>query len=502
MAVSTVEHSDSDAVTPRRGVRTYALLWPLQFLAGFTMAVVTLAMTIPVGAYRPFETGSAVLLAIGYGLTFIFFTSAAPLGGLLADRWGPKKTLLASNIGWLVLMAVSLASLTAGLLPEWLVWVALFGRVACQSVQLTALASSIPILIPKRHLSQANGSRMILTTAVAAFEAPIAAALYPAFGLRAMILITCVVVIAAIACLIPAEIPLARLGDGAVAGRVAIRRAYQPLRAYIRSRRGLVTLFVFFAVFNFVVGFAEVADGAITQGFGSAATLNIVLGAGLVSMLATTVGITIWGTPRQPIRWLTIFSVIFGGALVLGAARPNLLVVVAAAVLFLGCAPFIMGIISTMLHLKTEPALMGRMMGLQTMIIGISYGAGNVVGALCGAIPRPLIGGAHLRTGLLAALVGTGWANGRGYAFLTMTVGVLTIVTVVLLSRRPSLRDIDTTLPDVTTEDLQHRHAPVAVQPPPPSTLPQQPDGTLPQATHHPASTAHRSPAEEPSSAG
>ena len=246
-----------------------------------------------------------------------------------------------------------------------------------------------------------------------------------------------------------------------------------------------MALFGIFALFNFVVGFAEIADRSITQSFGSPATLNIVLGAGVVSMLATTVGITIWGTPRRSVRWLLIFSLLLAVALVLGAARPNLLVVAAAAVLFLGSAPFIMAIISTLLHTKTEPGLMGRMMGLQTLVIGITYGAGNVVGGLCAAFTRPLIGGHHLSTGFLATLVGAGWAYGRGYAFMAMIVGVLTIVIVLLLGRRPSLRYIGTNLPDVTSEDLLRRQAPLEPRP----GDPRPGDTGQPQPAHRPVST-------------
>jgi MFS family permease len=489
--VSTVEYSGSgrDTIAPRGGVRTYAvLLWPLQFLAGLIMGIVTLAMAIPVNAYGSFWAGSALALAVGYGATFVFFTPAAALGGLLVDRWGPKKTLLASNVGYLTLMVVSLVSLAAGYLPEWLVWVALLGRVASQSVQITALESAVPVLFPKRYIGRANGSRMFLTTAVAAFEAPLAAALFPVIGLKIVLLVTCAVVIAAIAAVVRAEIPFARQPETAAAGSVTSGRGYKPLRAYVRSRRGLVALLGIFAFFNFVVGFAEVADGAITQGFGSAATLDIVLGIGLISMLVSTVGITIWGLPRRPVRWLLIFSLVFAAALVLGASRPNLLPTIPAAVLFLGSAPFIMGIIGTLLQTKTEPGLMGRMMGLKTMIVGITYGAGNVVGALCSAVPRPLIGGKRLRTGFLASLVGTGQADGRGYAFMTMVLGVLAIVIFLLASRLPSLRYLDSNLPDVTAEDLAQRHAP----------LEPRPSGTEQRPAHRPANAAPMPALEEP----
>lgn len=60
-----------------------------------------------------------------------------------------------------------------------------------------------------------------------------------------------------------------------------------------------MALFGFFALFNFVVGFAEVADGAITQGFGSSVTIVIVLLLGR----------------RSPLRWPELFDSASGDAL-------------------------------------------------------------------------------------------------------------------------------------------------------------------------------------------
>lgn len=463
MDVSTVASSGpgSGTIIPRRGTRSYALLWPLQYLSGFIMAVVTLAEAIRSNAYTPFEGGSALLFALGYALTFFAFTPAAPIAGWAIDRWGPKKTLLAGNVGYLVVMVVAVLALASHTLYAWLVLASLLGRTASQSAQIAGLEASVPVLVPKRDIARANGSRMFLTASVAGFEAPLASALLPATGLLVLILATSVVVIASIVIVARADYPSSPLPLPATAATrsAATRQGYGPLLTYFRNRRGLLAILVLFLVFNFAIGFTEVADKAITNDFGSADTLNIVLGAGFVAMLATTIAITIWGTPREPVRWLRGYFVLFGLALVLGAIRPNLLVVTVAAVLFLGSAPFVMAIISTLLHTKTEPVLMGRMMGAKTMVIGIAYGCGNVLGALCAAVPKPLIGGNRLSHGFLAFLVGTGQAEGRGFAFMAMILGLVTVVAVLLIIRRPAVRDLDGDLPDVTPEDLLRGHA-------------------------------------------
>jgi len=465
VAVSAVDlpGSGHETVIPRRGARTYALVWCTQLLAMFVTAVTALSLSIGTPVYNPFYTGSVLLLAVAYALTFIPFAAASPLGGPLVDRWGPKRTLVFSGTGTLVLMSALAAVLAAGVLTIWMVWVVLLGVAAFKAVQITALESTVPLLVPKQHIVRANGSRFFLTAVTAAFALAVAGVLVPVVSMQAITWVTCLVVIIAVTCAARAGIPSARPREAAGAP-LPLRGGNKPLWAYVHGRRGLIALFGFFAVFNFVTGFAEIADREISAGFGSSATLNIVLGTGAVGMLATTVAITIWGGPRRPIRGMLGYSLVFGAALVLGSSRPNLLVVSAAAVLFLGSAPFLMAIIGTLLHTKTEPGLMGRMMGLKNLVIGISYPAGNIVAVLCGAFAKSLAGGNRAGTGFSATLVGTGQATGRGYAIMTMAVGVLTIITVLLAGRHRSLRDLDTNLADVTPDDLMAGQHPVITQ--------------------------------------
>lgn len=462
MAVSTAQRSDSAhfTVTPREGGRAYALIWFIQLLAVFSMATVTLGLTIYKNSYDTLESHGVLLLAVAFSLTFIPFSLASPLGGLFADRWGPKKTLLISNTGCLVLLVLSSIFLAAGWLPGWWVWAAVLPAAGCKSIQITGLDAAVPNMLPKRYISRGNGPRMFLTTPTAALAYPAASSLMGSVGMQGLLLITIAILIIAIfASLWVKALDAHQPGWVAPSTPLPFRGAHKRLRAYVRSRRGLITLFVIFGVFNFVVGFAEVSDRAICDGFGSSQNLNIVLGIGAAGMLAASVVIVRRGLPDRPVRWLIINCLIFGIALVFGSSRPEFFVVVLATVLFLGSGAYIMAIIGTLLQTKTEPDLMGRMMGLKQLVVGITYGAGNVVAALCSNFPNNIVPGNQLKSGFWSYLVGTGEGYGRGFAALTMLLGIATVVFVVVVARRPTLRDLDTNLPDVTVEDLAQSQA-------------------------------------------
>ncbi len=439
---------------PADGTRTYARLWPLQYLSGFAIAVATLAITIRADAFAGFFTGSAVLLALAHSLTFLAFTPVGVVSGRLVDRWGPRRVLVGSNVGYLVIMVVALLALAAAFFPPWLAIALLLARTGSQSAQLTALESSVPRLFSRRDLIRANGPRMIFTASVAGFEGPIAAVLFPVAGLLALIGATVVVLVVSLVGAVRAGIP-----DNPVPppGAEPADRTYRPLAAHVRRRPGLVIVIGAFALFNFVLGFCELSDRQVTASLGSEATTSAVLGVGFLFMIATTVGITLRGTPRGHARWLRICFLATGGAMVLGSLRPNIFLVTVAVVVFLVSATLIMAIVSTLLHANTEPSIMGRMMGVKTTTIGLFYGSGCVAAALFSNTPEALAGGERVSGGLLGAVVGSGEAYGRVYAFLTLVLGVVVLALTLGVGRHRTLRALDD--PSVAESTLPRRPA-------------------------------------------
>jgi DHA3 family macrolide efflux protein-like MFS transporter len=450
-----VEHArgQEDAV-PASGVRTYALLFATQWFAMTATALTGLVLGIYL--YRRYD--SLVALGIAYAFPYLPFVFASPFAGGVVDRWGQRRALLVANIGTLVNSSVLVVLLLTHTLP-WAVATVILGIAAAfKGLQLAALESSVPLLVPKRHILQANGSRMLLTGTAAVMAPVLVGLLLLVFPQIVIILLECAAVTLAIvtarAVRIPRATPAARTPRGTL--RADIRRAGSSLK----SRHGLLALLGFLGAISIIIGIIEVALPEIVYAFTNAGSLALILTSAWVGMLVVSIAITIWGRPRRLVRGMLSAALVFAAGMILSGLRPNVVLIAVAAFVAMGVTPIIMATIHTVLHTKVEPGMMGRTIGIKNTVIGGAHLTGNAVAGLLGAAARPLVGPHDVRSPALAAVVGHG--PGRWYAVLMVLIGLVVVLIVYRASRSRALSRVQDDLPDVTPED---RPAPVAATP-------------------------------------
>lgn len=440
-----------DAV-PVSGIRTYTLLWCSQWIA----LTASLSTTLVLGYDIYHDFHSLVMIAVAYTILFVPFVVLSPIAGALVDRWGQHRALLISNAGTLATLLVLVVLMLTDTIGLWPAITLLSIAAIFKSLQLAALESAAPLLLPKRHIGRANGSRMLLTVAAVIMGPPIVGLLLLVVKPVVLIGLECAAVALAIVVLGIVRIPSAP--DDASPGSLPteILSAY----TYLRSRRGLVAVVGFLAAISFVLAFLEIAASQAVYAFASDGGLAVVFGAGFVGMLLTSLAMTIWGRPRRLARGMLGAGLAFAAALVLGALRPSVALMATSAFVALGSAAIVMSTIQTVLHTKVEPQLLGRVMGLKNAMIGAPHIAGNVGVTAFGATLQPLVGRNHVDSPLVSAIVGNG--PGRSYAVLMLAVGVLAALYVLLAFRSQGLRRVQDDLPDVTPAD---RPAPVASTP-------------------------------------
>jgi MFS family permease len=221
---------------------------------------------------------------------------------------------------------------------------------------------------------------------------------------------------------------------------------------YLRARPGLPALLVFFGVTSFGIGFVEVILPHLVDAFAEPAALNLVFVAAVLGMTGTGVAMTIWGGPRRRVAGLLGFTLLLAGAMIVGALRPNIVVIAVAAVGFLGSTSIIVGNFQTVLCTKVEPHMLGRVMGWKNSFYGGLLQLGDILAGVSGVLVIPLVGEERVRSSVVAAVVGDG--PGRGFAVLMLAMGLLLASCVVIAHRHRPLRDLEDVLPDVTPEDL------------------------------------------------
>ncbi|GAA1510281.1 MFS transporter [Sphaerisporangium rubeum] len=441
------DHDGAATAPPVRGVRTFTIVWCGQFVAVTSLTVLNFA-----AAFYFYDKYPLPWLGIMFALPFIPFLVSSPFSGSFIDRWGVKRALLVSNIGGILLAASLVVPFLTGDFSVWHAFAVIMIVPILKSLLLPAIETSVTLLVPKRHIGRANGTRM-LVNGLGAVLGPIAAGLLiNAIGLGGIGLLVAVLLALAVLTVAAVRIPLATRQDAADSPARSSLAAFKEAWDQIKVRHGMVALMVFFGVVSFGIGFVEVLLPGLVLAFAPETSLAAVLAVGALGMTLTGVAMTIWGGPRRRVNGMLGWTLLFAAAMVLGGLRPNIVLIAVAAFVFLGTTSIIIGSFHTVLNTKVEPELLGRVMALKNVVYAGLLMLGNVTaGVLSGAL-QPLVGEDQVRSRVVAALVGDG--GNRGFALLMLAAGVVVALCTLYAYRHRRLNGLEDALPDVTPEDL------------------------------------------------
>ncbi|ACU72356.1 major facilitator superfamily MFS_1 [Catenulispora acidiphila DSM 44928] len=431
------------------GFRTFLILWSGQLLSLVGSALSGFAL----GVYVYQLTGSVTKIGLVYALSFLPLIAVSPMAGALVDRRGPRRALLESNIGCMLIMLVLAILLATHTFRWWHVYFVVSLTSVLTAMQMPAFEASVPALVAKKDLGRANGMRMFASAASGVLGPVVAGALLLAIKVQGVVLMDCLSFGFAIATLLVVRIPGARRDDQAAetSEPSTLTGDFKEGWRYVAARRGLLAMMGYLGAISFFIGVADVVITPLVLDFASARGLGAVMSIGAAGMLLTSLVMSVWGGPKRRVRGMYLFSLVMGGAIVLGSLRPNVALVALAAFLFLGAAPLIIAPSQSIVQTKVEPQLLGRVSALKNMITFTPQLVAYVLaGPLADDIFEPWVGRRHVGSSTFRTLVGDG--TGRGIAFLLMVMGVLLAVTVGLAALYRPLRHVEEELPDVMSE--------------------------------------------------
>lgn len=445
----------SDTV-PASGVRTFIALWCSQWLVVFAAALTVLVFRFDIFA----QFDSLAALTFAFLILFAPFAFLSPFAGALVDRFGHRRVLLASNVGYLVNLGALVVALLLDVPLMWPLIAILAIDAILKAPQLAALESAVPLLVPKRYLIRANAPRMLLTvTGVVLGPLVVALALtvVPPVG---VILLECVAVVVAILVLRTLHIPAVPKGEDNAARR-SLRAEVLSTWSHLRSRPGLLPVLGLLAGVSCVIAILEGAGPQNVYAFAGETGTMIVFASGWVGMLVTSIGMIVTGRPRRLARGLLAAGIVFAVALLVAASRPNVAVMAVAAFIALGSTAVFIACVQTVLHTKVAPQHLGRAMGFKNLMVAGPHMIGSTIVVTIGAGLVPVVGRDEVRSPAVSLLVGD--APGRSWAVLMLGGAALVALVVTLASRSLHLRRVQDDLPDVTPDD---RPDPASAGPP------------------------------------
>jgi MFS family permease len=429
---------------PAQGLRTFFTMWFGQLISLFGSQLTGFAL----GVWVYDQTHSVSMLAITQVAMQVPAVLLSPLAGVLADRWNRRTAMIISDFGaGLAVLAAAVLFLTHHLQP-WMViplnlWMASF-----QTLMWPSLTAATTLLVPKEHYGRASGFTQ-LGGALPAIAGPaIAGVLYVSIRLGNMALIDFAsYLFAVLLMLLFVRIPSPDRSGPEATGKNSLWKEMRFGWDYILARQGLLSLLIFFMIFNFLSGIIGPLIVPLILDNWDASTLGFLSTLMGVGMLVGTLFISIWGGGKRKIYTMLgayLLDGLFLAAVCLHLSVP-LLAICGFGAMF--CGPITQAANQAIWQAKVAPNLQGRVFAFsRTISSSISIVAPLLAAPLADYIFKPAMTPGGALAPILGPVIGTG--TSRGIGVLISLVGLLIVIATLAALSNSRLKRVELDLPD------------------------------------------------------
>ncbi|HEX7774838.1 MAG TPA: MFS transporter, partial [Pyrinomonadaceae bacterium] len=366
-----------------------------------------------------------------------------PLAGALVDRWDRRRMMIYCNL----IPAISTASVVlliiAGQLQVWHVYISIIVLSIVGSFTGLAYSTTITLLVPKRHYARSSGMNQATQAAAQILPPMIAGAFLAVIQISGVLLIDLATYLFAVSILLWVKIPRPAVTTfDKPADRPLLREMAYGWR-YIRTRPGLLALMFYFAAINFVVALARILFFPMVLSMTTPQVLGTVLSVSGLGFLLGGITMGVWGGPKERVRGLLGFGLLFGLSVALTGLRPSIILIAIAAFCMYACVPLINGCSQAIWLGKIPSDVQGRVFATRWMVaLSTSPIAYLLAGPLADWCFEPLV----KNNSGLQKIVGEG--PGRGIGLIFIVAGILIIVVQFVGYLYPRLRHVEDELPD------------------------------------------------------
>jgi MFS transporter, DHA3 family, macrolide efflux protein len=429
------------------GIRAFILIWFGQLISLTGSGLTGFAL----GVWVYLSTGSVTqfaLISVSTTLPAILFS---PIAGALVDRWDRRIAMIVSDTGAGVCTLVIALLLVGDRLEIWHIYILIGISSTFSAFQWPAYTAATTLLVPKEHFGRASGLVQLAEAAAQIVAPMLAGALLGLIQVQGIILIDFATFLFALGTLLVVRIPRpARTEEGA-AGKGSLLKEAAYGWGYIKARRGLLGLLLFFATTNFYFGIASVLFTPLVLSFTTPAVLGVLMSIVGLGMLTGSLTMSAWGGPKKRINAIIGFSMLQGLTMYLAGAPPQVTLIAPAVFVIFFSNPIINGCSQAIWMSKTPPDVQGRVFAVRRMIawstMPLSY---LIAGPLADRIFEPLMAQGGLLASSIGQIIGVG--PGRGVGLIYILLSTLVLLAALVVSLYPPLRNVERDLPDVVGE--------------------------------------------------
>ncbi len=386
-----------------------------------------------------------------YTLTIVFAglpgILLAPFAGAYVDRWDRKWVMFWTDLGP-ALTTIAYAYLYwTGQLEVWHVYIGVFANSIFGTFQWPAYIASITMLVDRKDYGRVNGLLEFGQSATTIAAPAISGFLMYTIGLTNILLIDFATFLFAATALLLAKIPRPEQSAEGKRAKGSIWKEAAFGWVFIRERKGLLNLLLYFAVINLVMSTCGVAILPMVLGFANEAAVGTIMSLVGVGTLIGGAIMTATGGPKKKIygvlgAWaaLSIWFVMIG-------IKPNLYLVGAGVLLWYVGLPIMNASSQAIWQSKTPYDVQGRVFSVRRMIAQFTVPIGDFsAGPLADKVFNPALmpGGALANSA--GSVIGVG--PGRGIAMMLVTAAAVPALVALAGFLNPRVRNVEAELPD------------------------------------------------------
>jgi MFS family permease len=417
------------------GWRRFLGLWAAQ-TASMTCGGLTV---FALGIWICERTGSATDFALLSVATMLPSVLALPLAGTLVDRWGPRRSLVAADLGGAVRGVVLALLFLAGVLAGWKLLAVLAAGALVTALHWPAYTSATTGLVDDARLPRAAAMMNLGYVGYQVLAPAIGAVLLVSIGLAGVLAIDVGSYVVAVLAILVLGVRRSVERPATPTGTV-----WHELRIALLDvkRRGLLRLSVYVALTYLPGGLVVALSTPLVLTFATPVMAGLVTSVFGLGMFAGG-GVSTWlAKSTNGMRRLVRFDFAMAvGMLMIGLGASTLLISVAGFVFLFGLTGH-MSEEQALWQTRVPAELQGRAFALRRMItwslLPVSYA---LAGPLADRVFEPLMAAGGALAPTVGAVIGSG--HGRGMALLLICGGSLKLVVAKLAARDELLARLD-----------------------------------------------------------
>lgn len=424
-------------------MRTFILVWFGQMVSLIGSGLTSFALDIWI--YQ--RTGSVTQFALAFLFSQVPPILVSPFAGALVDRWNRRYCMIISDCGSGLSIVVIALLLFTNRLEIWHVYIATAVSSIFNAFQWPAYSASITTLVPKQHLTRANGLVELGDALKMLLPPVLGGALLVTIKLQGVILIDFITFLFSMITLLSVKFPNIKNTSIEEAGKSSLFAEVAYGWNYITSRPGLLGLLIFFGACNFILAIVSVLLTPLVLSFTSPATLGIILFIDGIGMLIGTVVISTGKLPSRQIYSILGFQMLGGLCILVTGLSTSVALIAVAAFLFAFGSPIINCSSQIIWQRKVAPEVQGRVFAVERMIVSALQPIAYIIaGPLADRVFEPLMAANGKLAGSIGQIIGVG--TGRGVGLLFMIMGAISILISIGAYQFPRLRLLEDELPD------------------------------------------------------